>query len=91
MALSASVIGLELALKNCFSVIEAEGLSRGAASPDDLRAKKARLMADAIHTYTRAALVTTNGTGWVTGLCYTAAGVGSVFGTCMVNSTGTLK
>jgi len=89
MSLLASKTGLRLGLENCFELIEKNGLNSN-ASPDEIRKMKAKLMADTIHTYTMSALVQSQGTGIVFGLCYTAVGVGSVFGSATVFNTGTV-
>lgn len=92
MPLSAAQNGLRLQLEQTFAFIQKMGtptdvIGRG-PSPDEIKKRKAKLMAVAIHTYAIQALVISQGGGVISGVAITPAGPYPVLGTCLVSTTG---
>lgn len=87
MPLSAAKPKLKIDIERMLKELEDLGQS-GKTTPDEIRAKKAQMLADAIHAYVTAATVqTSNGTGAIIG----ASPAGPVTGTAvLVAAVGSL-
>jgi hypothetical protein len=88
MPLSAAQTGLRLQLEQTLAYIEKMGSSPGNPSPEQIRKKKASLLAMAIHTYALQAQVQAFGGGGVVGVAYVAGVPAPVVGTCAVAVSG---
>lgn len=88
MALAAAKPKLKIDIERMLKELEDLG-QNGSISPDEIRAKKAQMLADAIHAYVTSAIVTTsNGTGAIIGVSPT----GPVTGTAvLVSAVGSLS